>query len=61
MPIDGFLNTSYFQMNYGIPITIIEIVKNDFFPVKFKYKEEGYQNLIFSERLSNVIYTDTSS
>lgn len=35
------------------PIWVVDIT-NDFFPVKFEYKQRGYKGLVFSEQLSRV-------
>lgn len=37
-----------------IPIRIINIVKEDLFPIKFEYIQSGYKGLIFSERLNRI-------
>lgn len=37
-----------------VPIKIININKENLFPVKFKYKETGYDDLIFLARLSEI-------
>ena len=36
-----------------IPIWVNEIT-NDLFPVKFEYKQRGYEGLVFSERLNRI-------
>ncbi len=39
-----------------IPIEIQSIDENKLFPVRFKYTEEGYSDLVFSASLSDVIF-----
>jgi len=39
-----------------VPIEIISIDKTKLYPVRYKYLEKGYKNLVFSATLSEIIF-----
>ena len=56
-PVDALLIDEIGWNIYNkVKIRVIEIIDNDFYPVKFEYKERGYKGLIFSARLNEIEY-----
>jgi hypothetical protein len=37
-----------------VPVWILNIVPTDIFPVKYSFKQRGYKDLVFSERIERI-------
>lgn len=53
--IDAFLEEEVAYNVYSkVPIKIVSIKPEEYYPVKFEYKEKGYEGMVFSTRRGEV-------